>query len=162
MKRKKFEMEWFVYIHGLNRSGFRKMNIFNHFRFEECTKKHLKGCSTKEEFAERISRELFYYFGSKCEYELIITRKDNKITLSPWMGNKEDILDVTDDTDFDWNGFYEKMDQRYRKFEDSIKFDVNDQIKRLIDMSGLTSFVIISDTLQKGINEKNRLKGVKI
>ena len=56
-------------------------------------------------------------------------RKDSKITLSPWMGNKEDILDVTDDVDFNWNGFYEKMEQRYRKFEDSIKFDVNDQIK---------------------------------
>ena len=27
------------------------------------------------------------------------------------------------------NGFYEKMDQRYRKFEDSIKFDVNDQVQ---------------------------------
>ena len=162
MKRKNFELEWFVYVHGVNYNGFRKRNIFNHFRFEEDTIKHLKECSTKEEFAERISRELFYYFGSKCEYELIITRKDNKITLSPWMGNKEDILDVTDDVDFNWNGFYEKMEQRYRKFEDSIKFDVNDQIKRLIDMSGLTSFVIISDTLQKGINEKNRLKGVKI
>ena len=131
MKRKKFEMEWFVYVYGPSRNGFRKMNIFNHFRFEECTKKHLKECSTKEEFAERISHELFYYFGSKCEYELIITRKDNKITLSPWMGNKEGILDITanDDSSFDWNGFYEKMDQRYRKFEDSIKFDVNDQVQ---------------------------------
>lgn len=105
------------------------MNIFNHFRFEEDTIKHLKECSTKEEFAERISRELFYYFGSKCEYELIITRKDNKITLSPWTGNKEGILDVTDDTDFDRNGLYEKMVHRYRKFEDSIKFDVNDQVQ---------------------------------
>ena len=129
MKRKKFEMEWFVYVYGLNCSGFRKMNIFNHFRFEKCTIKHLKECSTKEEFAERISRELFYYFGSKFEYELIITRKNNKITISPWMGNKEEILDVTNDSNFDWNGFYEKMDQRYRKFEDSIKFDVNDQVK---------------------------------
>ena len=27
MKRKKFEMEWFVYVYGLNCSGFRKMNI---------------------------------------------------------------------------------------------------------------------------------------
>ena len=67
MKKKKFELEWFVYAHGVNCNGFRKMNIFNHFRF-----------------------------------------KDNKITLSSWMGNKEGILDVTDDTDFDWNGFYEK------------------------------------------------------
>ena len=93
MKRKKFEMEWFVYVYGLNCTGFQKMNIFNHFRFEECTIKHLRECSTKEEFAERISREF------------------------------------TDDTDFDWNGFYEKMNQRYRKFEDSIKFDVNDQVQ---------------------------------
>lgn len=129
MKKKKVELEWFVYVYGLNCNGFRKENVFTNIKFEEYTIKHLKKCSTKEEFAERISRELFYYFGSKCEYELIITRKDSKITLSPWMENKEDILDVTDDVDFNWNGFYEKMEQRYRKFEDSIKFDVNDQIK---------------------------------
>ena len=129
MKRKKIELECFVYVHVLNCNGFRKENVFNNLKFEEYAIKHLKECSTKEEFAERISRELFYYFGSKCEYELIITRKDSKITLSPWMGNKEDILDVTDDVDLNWNGFYEKMEQRYRKFEDSIKFDVNDQIK---------------------------------
>ena len=125
-EEKKIELEWFVYVHGFNCSGFRKMNIFNHFKFEEYAIKHLKECSVKEEFVERISRELFYYFGSKCEYELIITRKDNKITLSPWTGNKEGILDVTD---FDRNGLYEKMVHRYRKFEDSIKFDVNDQVQ---------------------------------
>lgn len=45
------------------------------------------------------------------------------------MENKEEILDATDDSNFDWNGFYEKMDQRYRTFEDSIKFDVNDQVQ---------------------------------
>ena len=129
MKRKKFELEWFVYVHGYNCSGFRKMNIFDHFKFMEYAIKHLKECSTKEEFTERISRELFYYFDSKCEYELIITRKDNRITLSPWISNKEKILDVTDDTNFDWNGFYEKMEQRYRKYGDSIKFDVNDQVQ---------------------------------
>ena len=60
MKKKKFELEWFLYVHGVNCNGLRKMNIFNHFRFEEDTIKHLKECSTKEEFAERISRELFY------------------------------------------------------------------------------------------------------
>ena len=122
------KLEWFIYVHRFSCSGIRKMNIFNHFRFKECTIKHLKECLTKEEFAERISRELFYYFGSKTEYELMITRKDNKLMLSPWIGNKEGILDVTDGSDFDWKGFYEKMDQRYRKFEDSIKFDVNDQV----------------------------------
>ena len=133
MKRKNFELEWFVYVHGYNCSGFRKMNIFDHFKFKEYAIKHLKECSLKEEFAERISRELFYYFDSKCEYELIITRKDNRITLSPWISNKEKILDVTDDTNFDWNGFYEKMEQRYRKCEDSIKFDVNEQVQYIFE-----------------------------
>ena len=42
MKRKEFELEWFVYVHGVNCNGFRKRNIFNHFRFEEDTIKHLK------------------------------------------------------------------------------------------------------------------------
>lgn len=59
MKRKKIELEWFVYVHGLNCNGFRKENVFNNIKFEEYTIKHLKECSTKEEFAERISRELF-------------------------------------------------------------------------------------------------------
>lgn len=43
-----------------------------------------------------------------------------------------------------------------------IIYDATEQIKRLIEMSGLSSLIIISETLQKGINEKNRLKGVKI
>lgn len=43
-----------------------------------------------------------------------------------------------------------------------IIYDASEQIKRIIEMSGLSSLIIVSDTLQKGINEKNRLKGVKI
>ena len=43
-----------------------------------------------------------------------------------------------------------------------IIYDVNEQVRRLIDMSGLASLIIVSETLQKGINEKNRLKGVKL
>lgn len=43
-----------------------------------------------------------------------------------------------------------------------IIYDASGQIKRLIEMSGLSQLIIVSDTLQKGINEKNRLKGVKI
>ena len=117
MKRKKFELEWFVYVHGYNCSGFRKMNIFNHFKFEEYTIKHLKECSTKEEFAERISRELFYYFGSKCEYELIITRKDNKITLSPWTGNKEGIVNRKLEVPI-WN-----FKRRYLKWSNSTTYE---------------------------------------
>ena len=43
-----------------------------------------------------------------------------------------------------------------------IIYDATEQIKRIVEMSGLSPLIILSDTLQKGINEKNRLKGVKI
>lgn len=43
-----------------------------------------------------------------------------------------------------------------------IIYDASEQIKRIIDMSGLSSLIIVSETLQKGINEKNRLKGAKV
>lgn len=43
-----------------------------------------------------------------------------------------------------------------------IVYDVCDQVKRLIEMSGLSNLIILSDTLQKGINEMNRTKGVRI
>ena len=74
MKRKKFDMEWFVYIHGINCNEFRKMNIFNHLRFEEYTIKHLKECSTKVEFAEKISRE-FSCYSNRGDGLLIMTKR---------------------------------------------------------------------------------------
>ena len=43
-----------------------------------------------------------------------------------------------------------------------IVYDAVEQIRRLIEMSGVTELIIMSDTLQKGINEMNRMKGVKI
>lgn len=45
---------------------------------------------------------------------------------------------------------------------DLILFDVNEQIKRLLEMSGLSSLVIICDTLQRGISQMNRERGVMI
>ena len=70
--------------------------------------------------------------GCRCQlYDTPFTRGEEGIRINGliWMGNKEEMLDVTDDSNFDWNGFYEKMDQRYRRFENSIKFDVNDQVQ---------------------------------
>lgn len=43
-----------------------------------------------------------------------------------------------------------------------IIFDASDQIKRLLDMSGLSPLIIISDTLQRGIFLMNKTRGVMI
>lgn len=42
----------------------------------------------KEDFSEKLKREIMYYFWSKCEYEII---------LSPWTGRADDIkIDIYD------------------------------------------------------------------
>ena len=43
-----------------------------------------------------------------------------------------------------------------------IIYDASDQIIRLLEMAGLKNMIILSDTLQHGINEINKMKGVRI
>ncbi|MEE1504105.1 MAG: hypothetical protein UGF89_07680 [Acutalibacteraceae bacterium] len=67
------QMKWFVYCCSANNKEIKEYNIFNHSGFYDDVVKKLKKCETKEEFAEELRRELFYYYGSKCEWEIIIT-----------------------------------------------------------------------------------------
>ena len=66
----------------------RPFNIFEHGRFREEVRKLLLKCTEKEAFAEELRRSLFYYYCSKCEWEVVI---------GPWCGDrgtKEIIVDV--------------------------------------------------------------------
>lgn len=74
-------MEWNVYYHDFNTKEIKIFNIFEHSSFREYVKKAAKEYKTKEEFAEQLKRELFYYFGSKCEWEVIITSWTTRITI---------------------------------------------------------------------------------
>ena len=76
------KLEWNVYTHDFNKKTIEKYNIFNQGRFVEDIKKELKKCENKEEFSERLRRNLFYYFGSKCEWEVVITSWVPHITMS--------------------------------------------------------------------------------
>lgn len=67
------KMKWFVFVSSVGNKEIKEYNIFNHDRFFEDVVKALKKCETKEEFAEKLRRELFYYYGSKCEWEVVIT-----------------------------------------------------------------------------------------
>ena len=44
----------------------------------------------------------------------------------------------------------------------AIVFDANEQVMRLMDMSGLSRLVIISDTMQKGITAMKKSRGVNV
>lgn len=65
-------MEWNVYIENPNSQKIEKYNIFNHMLFSAGVEEAYAICRTKEEFSEKIRKELLYYFWSKCEYEVVV------------------------------------------------------------------------------------------
>lgn len=119
-------LKWFAYMMGVKPGDFEAYNIFEHGRFFEAVSKQLKACDTKEEFADKLRSELMYYFWSKCEYEVLIEEKDGRIVMKPWAGYKDFKLDVTDNQDFDWRGFYKE--KRKEQTGECIKIDVYDQV----------------------------------
>ena len=76
------KLEWNVYVHDFNRKEIKIFNIFNHGRFLDDVKKDLKRCAEKEEFSEKLRGHLFYYYYSKCEWEVVITSWVPHITTS--------------------------------------------------------------------------------
>lgn len=93
------ELKWNVFYHSINKQEITTFNIFNHWRFNEDTQKNLKKIKDKNEFAEKLRRDLMYYFWSKSEYEIII---------SPWCGGrdtKEVKIDVYDQVMSNWDVF---------------------------------------------------------
>lgn len=92
-------MKWMVYHHSINRDKIETINVFLHGGFTNEVLKHLKKCATKEDFAEELRRSLFYYFCSKCEWEVLIY---------PWCGSRSNTpikIDVYDQVRNNWDVF---------------------------------------------------------
>lgn len=93
------EVIWNVYYHSINQKEIRLFNIFDHWRFKADVVDDLKKIRGKAEFSEALRKNLFYYFCSKCEWEVIV---------SPFVGgsNKEAIkIDVYDQVRNNWEVF---------------------------------------------------------
>lgn len=76
------DLKWYVYCHDFNGRKIKSFNVFAHGRFREDVEKDLKKYKNKEEFAERLRRNLSYYFWSKAEWEVVITSWVPHITMS--------------------------------------------------------------------------------
>lgn len=97
--RKAEQMKWMVFYHDFNGDKIKTFNIFDHGGFLADVKKHLKKCEDKPDLARQLKRSLFYYFCSKCEWEIII---------KPWCGsrNNEEIkVDVYEQVMNNWDIF---------------------------------------------------------
>lgn len=129
IKKESNSLSWLVTYYDCNADKIKYYDILKYRK--EFIKKLKKKCDTKEEFAEKMRREMMYYYWSKCEWELIIeVDDDNRIWLNPWVGCREPEnvrIDVTDREDFDWRGLAESHigKQIYRN---KAKIDVFDQI----------------------------------
>lgn len=121
--------EWKVYYFDFNRNRIGPYDLFRHGKFPEYIQKHQKQCKSKEEFSDKVKSELMYYYWSKCEWEVIITKEENRIILTPWIGSRGEVsLNVTDDESFEWAAFYEKVARSRVVRDGSIKIDVYDQV----------------------------------
>ena len=131
MAKREFKpLSWLVTYYDCNADKIKYYDVLKYR--EEFVKKLKKKCSTKEEFAEKMRREMMYYYWSKAEVETIIEIDDGgRIWLGPRVGCREPEkvrVDVTDRTDFDWKGFAERHigSQIYKN---RAKIDIWDQLE---------------------------------
>ena len=123
------KLEWWVYREDINGREIKPYNIFNHWKFAEDVEKLMQEPLTKEQFAEKLRRELQYYFWSKCEHEIVLT------SWPPYIDKKE--LDRL-------NAEYEDHNKRYGHYPYKInvrpdigeKIDISDQVQ-----NNMTHFV---------------------
>lgn len=69
---RKNNLYYYVYIENINQQTIEKYNVLNDGIIKEI-KKHTKGISDKNAFAEIIDPILAYYYRSRAEWEIILT-----------------------------------------------------------------------------------------
>ena len=133
-------MIWNTYYYNCNKRKIELFNIFNHCTFNQKIMSLLNNYKfnkiNKEEFTKEVKNNLIYYFWSKCEWELIISKdSDNKIYLSPWIGSnniKEETIDITEDTLINWQEFANTHINK-QIYKNKAKIDIYDQVNFVLD-----------------------------
>lgn len=112
------KLKWYAYREDYNGHEIKIVNIFDHWKFSEDVEKLMKEPLTKEEFTEKLRRELFYYYGGKCEMETVIT------SWPPYIDKEElDRLNLE----------YEEHNKKYGHYP--YKININPEVGEKIDIS---------------------------
>ena len=97
--RDRDKLVWNVLYNSFSESGIKTFNVFDHWRFAKEVNECLSKISNKVDFANELRSDLFYYFCSKCEWEIVV---------SPWTGDREKgaiKIDVYDQVMMNWELF---------------------------------------------------------
>ena len=130
MKREFKKLTWKVKNYLINSNKIWDYDVLEYR--EDQIKDLKKKCATKEEFADKMRREMMYQYWSRAEYEVIIEiDESDRIWLKPWVGCSDPDgvkIDVTDDTSFDWRGFAEDHIGK-QIYKNAAKIDIFDQLQ---------------------------------
>lgn len=71
--KKEIKLVWNVFRYSNSESRVKEFNVFMHPSLQTSMQKWWHKDLSKEEFAERLRGDMFYYYCSKCEHEVVIT-----------------------------------------------------------------------------------------
>lgn len=96
-------MEWNVYYYDYNSKEMHTFNVFEHYGFRKSVRNAVKESKSRDEFAEKLIKELNYHFVEKSEWEIVI---------APWTDEiqGEDIVKID---------VYDQVMLNYDKFVDT-------------------------------------------
>lgn len=119
-------MEWFVTYENWCGKKFERINILKYY--EDFIKKLKKKVSSYEEFSKELRSEMMRRFWSRCEYEVVLKKENDRLYMLSWPPRENEVgVDITDNRLFDWNGFFDwKVKQCVSNTE--CKIDVYDQL----------------------------------
>lgn len=116
---------WIVMNYNCNANKIESYDVLKNS--VDWMKKLKKTSKNKEEFSDRLEREMMCQYWSRAEYELIIEKWNHELWLKPWCGchNPEEVkIDVTNDT------FWQEFAKQYNNWWDNeTKIDIYDQLK---------------------------------
>lgn len=98
----KLSLEWNVIRYNMNARKIEPFNIFDHYSFRKDVEKLLdKTNISREDFEEKLRKELMYYFWAKAEHEILIRA---------WCGGNGDEevkIDIYEQVMWNWDRFVE-------------------------------------------------------
>lgn len=100
----KLSLEWNVIRYNMNVRKIEPFNIFDHYSFRKDVEKLLdKTNILREDFEEKLRKEVMYYFWAKAEHEVLIRA---------WCGGNGDEevkIDIYEQVMWNWDRFVEYM-----------------------------------------------------
>ena len=100
----KLSLEWNVIRYNMNARKIEPFNIFDHCSFRKDVETLLNETNiSREDFEEKLRKEVMYYFWAKAEHEVLIRA---------WCGGNGDEevkIDIYEQVMWNWDQFVEYM-----------------------------------------------------